>query len=209
VWLHNKPKTKKQNRRQVLVQVRRGVGTCEFFLVSSTKPKNKEFLSDYETLAQKALQQLATFSLTPKFSINNFANPLPLTEPKDFIYLGLKLDLEMTIMPAMKHRCQKINWAYHTVSAIAYSLKHNDTPASLRAKRTRSLILYRKWQSCILSHATQNLKYLLSPTQVQQVQSVLTSSLQRTLHRFTVAQITMLELGIGESPHSFFGRTNN
>jgi len=108
----------------------------------------------------------------------------------------------------MKHRCQKINWAYQTVSAIAHSLKHDDTPASPRAKRTRPLILYRIWQSCILSHATQNLKYLLSPTQVQQVQSALTSSLQRTLHRFTAAQITMLELGI-ESPRSFFGRTNN
>jgi len=74
---------------------------------------------------------------------------------------------------------QKINWAYQTVSAIAHSLKH-DNPTSLRGTRTRLLILYRIWQSCVLSHATQNLQNLPTPTQAQQVQSALISFLQRT-----------------------------
>jgi len=99
------------------------------------------------------------------------------------------------MQPATSHTCQKINWAYQTVSAIAHSLK-NDTPANLRGTRTSPLILYRICQSCVLLHATQNLRYVLHPTQVQQVQSALISSLQRTLHCFTAAQITMLELGI-------------
>jgi len=101
------------------------------------------------------------------------------------------------MQPATTHTCQKINWAYQTVSAIVRSLKH-DTPASLRGTWTSPLILYRIWHSCVLSHAsaTQNLRYLLHPTQVQQVQSSLISSLQRTLHCFTAAQITMLELVI-------------
>jgi len=78
----------------------------------------------------------------------------------------------MTLQPATTHTCQKINWAYETVSAIVHSLKH-DTPASLRGTRTSPLILYRIWQSCVLSHATPTLIYLLNPTQVQQVQSAL------------------------------------
>ena len=101
----------------------------------------------------------------------------------------------MTMRPATAHTCHKINWDYQTVSAIAHSLKHN-TPASLRGTQTSPPFLYRIWQSCVLSHATQNLRYLLHPTQVQQVQSALISCLQRTLHCFTAAQITMLELGI-------------
>ena len=101
----------------------------------------------------------------------------------------------MTIQPGTAHICHKSNWAYQTVSAITHSLKH-DTPASLRGTLTSPLILYCIWQSCVLSHATQNLRYLLHPTQVQQVQSALISSLQRTLHCFPAAQITMLEMGI-------------
>jgi len=126
---------------------------------------------------------------------NNPPNPLALGEPKEFTYLDLKLDPQMTIQPATAHTCQNIHWAYQTVSAIAHSLKH-DTPASLRGTRTSPLILYRIWQSCVLSHTTQNLRYLPHPTQVQQVQSALISSLQRILHCFTAAQITMLEMGI-------------
>jgi len=151
----------------------------------------------YETPAQRASRQPSHFYLTPRLSLNKPPTPLPLDEPKDFTYLGLKLDPQMTMQPATSHTCQKINWDYQTVSAIAHSLK-NDIPANLRGTRTSPLILYRIWQSCVLSHATQNLRYLLHPTQVQQVQSALINSLQRTLHCFTAAQITMLELGI---PH--------
>jgi len=135
--------------------------------------------------------------LTPTFPLNNPPNPLPLKEPKDFINLSLKLDPEMKMQRATKHTCQKMNWAYQTVSSIVYSLQH-DTPASLRGTRTSPLILYHTWQSCVFSHATQNLRYLLSTIYVQQIQSALISSLQRTLQCFTAAQITMLELGI---PH--------
>jgi len=149
----------------------------------------------YETPAQRASQHPSLFWLTPRFPLNNPSNPLPLDETKKFIYLGLKLDPQMTIQPATAHICHKINWAYQTVSTITHSLKH-DTPASLRGTQTSALILYRIWQSCVLSHATQNLRYLLHPTQVQQVQSALISSIQRTLHCFTAAQITMLEMGI-------------
>jgi len=103
------------------------------------------------------------------------------------------------MQPTTTHTCQKINWAYQTVSAIVHSLKH-DTPASLRGIRASPLILYRIWKSCVLPHATQNLRYLPHTTQVQQVQSALISSLQRTLHCFTPAQITMLEMGLLRQP---------
>jgi len=108
----------------------------------------------YETLAQRASRHPSLFCLTPRFPLNNPPNPLPLDEPKEFTYLSLKLDPQMTMQPATAHTCQKINWAYQTVSAIAHSLKH-DTPASLQGTRTSPLILYRIWQSCVLSHATQ------------------------------------------------------
>jgi len=149
----------------------------------------------YETLAQRASRQPSLFWLTPRFTLNNPPNPRPLDEPKKFTYLGLKLDPQIKMQLATAHTCHKINWAYQTVSAIAHSCKH-DTTASLRDTRTSPLILYRIWQSCVLSHATQNLRYLPHPTQWQQVQSALISSLQRTLHCFTAAQITMLEMGI-------------
>jgi len=116
----------------------------------------------YETSAQRASRQPSHFWLTPRFPLNNPPTPLPLDEPKDFTYLGLKLDPQMTMQPTTTHTCQKINRAYQTVSAIAHSLKH-DTPASLRGTRTSPLILHRIWQSCVLSHATQNLRYLPHP----------------------------------------------
>jgi len=104
---------------------------------------------------------------------------------------------------------QKINWAYQTVSAIAHSLKY-DNPASLRRTRTSPLILYRIWQSRVLSHATQNLRNLPTPTQVQQVQSALISFLQRTaaalLHGIAERRTPSLSL---ESHHSSCGRRNN
>ena len=52
----------------------------------------------------------------------------PLDEPKDLTYLGLKLDLQMTMQPATIHTRQKIKLAYQTVSAIARSLKHEPCP---------------------------------------------------------------------------------
>ena len=100
----------------------------------------------YKTPAQRASQQPSHFWLTPWFPLNNPPTPLPLDEPKDFTYLGLKLDPQMTMQPATTHTCQKINWANQTVSAIAHSLKH-DT----RETRTRPLILYRIWQSLFLA----------------------------------------------------------
>jgi len=56
------------------------------------KPKVMVF---YETPAQRASRQPATFWLTPKFSLNNPPKPLPLNEPKDFICLDLKLELTL------------------------------------------------------------------------------------------------------------------
>jgi len=126
---------------------------------------NTKIMVSYETLAQRASQHQLLFWLTSRFPLNNSPNPLPLDEPKEFTYLGLKLDPQMTMQPATAHTCQKINWGYQTVSAIAHSLKH-DTPASLRGTRTSPLILYRICRSCVLSHATQNLRYLPHPTQV-------------------------------------------
>ena len=149
----------------------------------------------YATPAQRAFRQPSHFWITPRSPLNNLPTPLPLDGPKDFTYLGFKLDSQMIMQPATTHTCQMIKWAYQTVSTIVHSLKH-DTPTSLQGIRTSPLILHRIWQSYILSHVTQNLRYLLNPTQVQQVQSTLISSLQRTLHCFTAAQITMLELGI-------------
>jgi len=160
--------------------------------INHRKPKIMVF---YETPAQRASRQSSHFYLTTRFPLNNPPTPLPLDEPKDFTYLSLKLDPQMTMQLATTHTCQKINWAYQTVSAIMHSLK-NDTPANLRGIRTSPLILYRIWKSCVLSHVTQNLRYLLNSTQVQQVQSALISSLQRTLQCFTVAQITMIALEI-------------
>jgi len=96
----------------------------------------------YETLAQRSSRHPSLFWLTPRLSLNNPPNPLPLDEPKEFTYFGLKLDPQLTIQPATVHTCPKIHWVYQTVSAIAHSLKH-DTPASLRGTQTSPLILYR------------------------------------------------------------------
>jgi len=159
----------------------------------------------YETPTQRASRQPVTFWLTPKFPLTNPPNPLPLNEPKDFIYLGLKLDPEMTMQLVTKYTCEKINWAHLTVFTIAHSLKH-DTPASLRGTRTSPLILYCISQSCVLSHATQNLRYLLTHTQVQQVQSALIISIQRTCTASRLHRLPCLSM---ESHHLFFDRPNN
>jgi len=81
-----------------------------------------------ETPAKRACRQLSLFWLTTQFPLNNPPNPLPLDEPKDFTYLGLNLDPQMTMQPATAHTCHKINSAYQTVSAIAHSLSTTPQP---------------------------------------------------------------------------------
>jgi len=113
----------------------------------------------YATPAQRAFRQPSHFWITPRSPLNNLPTPLPLDGPKDFTYLGFKLDSQMIMQTATTHTCQMIKWAYQTVSTIVHSLKH-DTPTSLQGIRTSPLILHRIWQSYILSHVTQNLSTL-------------------------------------------------
>jgi len=57
----------------------------------------------YESLAQRASRHPSLFWLTPRFPLNNPPNPLPLEEPKEFTYLGLKLDPQMTMQSDGTH----------------------------------------------------------------------------------------------------------
>ena len=48
----------------------------------------------------------------------------------------------------------------------------------------------------MLPFATQNLRYLCTPTQLQTIQTALTNSLQRILRTYTIAEILLLEFGV-------------
>ena len=65
-----------------------------------------------------------------------------------------------------------------------------------RGIRSSPYVLYRIWQPCVLGFATENLRYLVTNTQIATVEHALIHSLQRTLHCFTSPHITMIELGI-------------
>jgi len=90
---------------------------------------------------------------------------------------------------------QHINWAYLTIAAVAHSIRYD---SSLRSRTTRCspLVLFRLWQACVLPFATQNLRYLRTPTQIQTIQTALTNSLQRILRSYTVVEILLLKFGI-------------
>ena len=137
----------------------------------------------------------AQFFDTLRFPLSRPATQTHLKEPDTFIYLGLKLDLILSMDPATQHIKKKINWAYLTIVAVAHSIRYD---SSLRSRTTRSspLVLFRLWQACVLPFATQNLRYLRTPTQIQTIQTALTNSLQRILRSYTIAEILLLEFGI-------------
>ena len=95
--------------------------------------------------------------------------------------------------PATQHIKKKINWAYLTIAAAAHrsSIRYD---SSLRRRTTRSsiLVLFRLWQACVLPFATQNLRYLRTPAQIQIMQTALTNSLQHILRSYTIAEILLL-----------------
>ena len=97
--------------------------------------------------------------------------------------------------PATQHIKKKINWAYLTIAAVAHSIRYD---SSLRSRTIRSslLVLFRLWQACDLPFATQNLRYLRTPAQIQIIQTALTNSLQRILRSYTIAEILLLEFCI-------------
>ena len=93
--------------------------------------------------------------------------------------------------PATQHIKKKINWAYLTIAAVAHSIRYD---SSLRSRTIRSslLVLFRLWQACDLPFATQNLRYLRTPAQIQIIQTALTNSLQRILRSYTIVEILLL-----------------
>ena len=146
----------------------------------------------YETTQQKEIRRPATFHITSRF-------PTPaiirLQEVVEFTYLGLTLDPGLLMHKAAKQACQKINWAHLTIAAVAHSLRH-DTPQAIRHTRSSPLILFRLWQSNTLNFATQHLRYFTTQDQVNQVQSALMRSLQRTIRCYSPHAILMQEFGI-------------
>jgi len=149
----------------------------------------------YETPPQRATRSPSTVHITTRFPLSLPPRTLPLKEPPTFKYLGLTLDLYLTMEAAMKHICWKINAAHHTVAAVAHSLRY-DSSATERGIQSSPYVLFRIWQPCVLGFATENLRYLVTNAQIDAVERTLIHSLQRTLHYFTSPHVTMIELGI-------------
>jgi len=57
-------------------------------------------------------------------------------------------------------------------------------------------VLFRIWQPCVLGFATENLRYVVTNTQIDAVERTLIHSLQRTLHCFISPHIIIIEVGI-------------
>jgi len=147
---------------------------CERSRMQINTDKTK-IMAFYE--ATRTSRNPATFSVTSRFPLSRPATQTHLKEPDTFIYLGLKLDPVLTMDPATQHIKKKINWSYLTIAAVAHSIRYDN---SLRSRTTRSspLVLFRLWQACVLPFATQNLRYLRTPAQLQTIQTALTNSLQ-------------------------------
>ena len=179
-------------------QLQRMINSCQHWAERSRMKINEtktEVMVFYENPTQQALRHPATFTITTSFPCTQPPVIMTLKEPDAFKYLGLTLDSFLTMEAATKHICRKINAAHQTVAAVAHSLRY-DTPAILRGIRSSPLVLFRIWQSCVLSFATEHLRYLVNNTQIETVERTLINSLQRTLHCFTPSQIIMLELGV-------------
>ena len=132
----------------------------------------------YETLCSSCIP--AHSFVTSRFPLSRPTTQTHLKEPGTFIYLGLKLDPILSMDSATQHIKKKTNWAYLTIAAVAHSIRYD---SSLRSRTTRfsPLVLLRLWQACVLLFATQTLRYLRTPTQIQTIQTALTNSLQHIL----------------------------
>jgi len=93
----------------------------------------------------------------------------------------LTLDPYLTMEAAMKHICWKINAAHpsQTVAAVAHRLRY-DSSATDRGIRSSPCVLFRIWQSCVLSFATENLRCLVTNSQIDAVERTLIHSLATT-----------------------------
>jgi len=153
----------------------------------------------YESPLQKASRQPASFYISSRFSLSRPPQTLPLEEPATFKYLGLTLDPAIvragSRQPKNTYAQKKINASYETVAAVAHSLRY-DSPSTDRSIRSSPYILCKMWQPCVLSVATDNLRYLVNNVQIDAVEQTLIHSLQRRLHWFTSQHITMIEMGI-------------
>jgi len=184
------------------------IDTCQDWAERSRTRINHEkteVLMFYETPPQRATRFPSTFHINTRFPFSQLPRTLPLKEPLTFKYLGLTLDPYLTVEAAMQHICRKINAAHQTVAAVAHSLRY-DSSAADKGIISHPYVLrgFRIWQPCVLSFATENLRYLVTNAQIDAVERALIHSLQRTLNCFTSPHITIIKLDI-QTPHSATG----
>jgi hypothetical protein len=138
-------------------------------------------LSDHLSLERGRVQDLTHVSLV-------------ITEVDCFKYLGLNLDYALRMEEATKAGVANIRFAHSKMSATLHSL--HQLPKRGTHAALSPLMRLQMWQSCVLTQALENLRYLRTKGQVQQWQAVLSLSLKRTFGHFEQPLPMSLDLGI-------------
>jgi hypothetical protein len=119
---------------------------------------------------------------------------LVISEVDCFKYLGLNLDYALRMEEATKAGVANIRFAHSKVSTTLHSL--HQLPRRGNNATLSPLMRLQMWQSCVLTQALENLRYLRTKGQVQQWQAVLSLSLKRTFGHFGQPLPMSVDLGI-------------
>ena len=144
---------------------------------------------------------------TPFHILSRFPNRFPLDrhpagflstrleEVKEFVYLGLRLDSNLTMKPAVSEIQKRANKAHGLVMAVSYSIRYdrNHHNPALGCPTSRMLQL---WKATVLPHYLLHLRYACTPTLVDELQAPLTRSLETCLHVFGDKTAILAETGV-------------
>ena len=119
---------------------------------------------------------------------------LVINEVDCFKYLGLNVDCELCMEEATKAGVANICFAHSKVAATLHSL--HQLPRRGNNSALSPLMRLQMWRSCVLTQALENLRYLRTKGQVQQLQAALSLSLKRTFGHFEQPLPMSLDLGI-------------
>jgi len=101
----------------------------------------------------------------------------PIHEVYQFEYLGLILDLKITMHLAIAKAIRRASQGQALALAVSYSLRYDENSSQLTP--TQSLGL---WKSIVLPYFLQNLWYVQSETDMKKMQTSLNLSFAKVLH---------------------------
>jgi hypothetical protein len=118
-----------------------------------------------------------------------------------FKYLGIPIDRDLamsTLHTLILDNIKKANGKLHGLLRYLKSNRelHSSHHSTLGGANTSPKTIVLLWKSCVLVHATQYLRYIHSPTQLEKIQTGLNKSMQSVFGCFGLPSTLQAVLGI-------------